>query len=55
MNKSTVFDLVRRHSWIVVLGSQIFVQLAIVTVVHRSIAIDQRRSNHPWRSSAVFS
>lgn len=54
MNKSTVFDLVRRHSWIVILGSQIFVQLAIVSVAHQSIAIDQRRSSHPLAKLGGF-
>jgi hypothetical protein len=47
MNRSTIFYLVRRYSWIAILGAQVFVQMAIVTVAHQSIAIDQRRSSHP--------
>jgi hypothetical protein len=54
MNRSTIFYLVRRHSWIAVLGAQVLVQMAIVTVAHQSIAIDQRRSNHPLAKLGGF-
>jgi hypothetical protein len=54
MNRSNVFYLVRRHSWMVILGIQVFVQMAIVTVAHQSIAIDQRRSSHPLAKLGGF-
>jgi hypothetical protein len=47
MNRSPISFFVRRHSWIVILGAQVFVQMAIVSVAHQSIAIDQRRASHP--------
>jgi hypothetical protein len=54
MNRPTVFYLVRQHSWIVILAAQVLVQMAIVSVAHQSIAIDQRRSGHPLAKLSGF-
>jgi hypothetical protein len=54
MNRSAIFCFVRRHSWIVILGAQVLIQMAIVSVAHQSIAIDQRRSSHPLAKLSGF-
>jgi hypothetical protein len=50
MNKSSLWQDMRRHSWMVILATQVFVQVAIVGVAHRSIAVDQQRQVHSMLS-----
>jgi hypothetical protein len=54
MNRSPISFFVRRHSWIVILGTQVLVQMAIVSVAHQSVAIDQRRGSHPLAKLSGF-